>query len=113
MILFSIIKSKLDAFRHAASSIAKEVQKWDINDHFGNANLRVSNVKQDRNLANFLGNKNIALLRDRGCILLGTNLKETVRTTIYLLVNARNVKKAMQMDEPRFLNDWEIKIATS
>ena len=52
-------------------------------------------------------------MRDHGCTVTGTDLKETVRETIYLLVNARILTKAMQMGEPKFLTDKDIERATS
>jgi len=113
LIPFSITEAKLGACCHVASSIGKEVRTWDINDHFGDTNLLVLNIEQGRDLANFMGNENIALMRGHGCIVTGADLKETVRTAIYLLVNARILTKAMQMGEPKFLTDGEIERATS
>ena len=113
LIPFSITEAKLGACCHVASSIGKEVRTWDINDHFGDTNLLVLNIEQGRDLANFMGNENIALMRGHGCIVTGADLKETVRTAIYLLVNARILTKAMQMGEPKFLTEGEIERATS
>ena len=52
-------------------------------------------------------------MRGHGCTVTGTDLKETVRAAIYLLVNARILTKAVQMGGPKFLTDKDIERATS
>ncbi len=108
LIPFSITEAKLGACCHVAASIGEDIPTWDIQKRFGDTDLLVTDIEKARDLASFLGNGNVALMRGHGCIVTGANLRQTVRTAIYLMVNARILAKAMLMGSPKFLTAGEL-----
>lgn len=94
---------------HSGSFIGATVPIWDIADRFGDTNLLVANVEQGRDLANTLGDNNVALMRGHGFAAAGRSLIETVRMSVFLPRNARAQFAAMQLNgEIKYLSQGEI-----
>ena len=50
-------------------------------------------------------------MRGHGAVIAGRNIKEAVITSIYLKINAQIQTTAMEMGDPVYLSDGEIKSA--
>jgi ribulose-5-phosphate 4-epimerase/fuculose-1-phosphate aldolase len=94
---------------HSGSFIGSNVPVWDIADKFGDTNLLVTNMDQGRDLANCLGQSNVALMRGHGFASVGRSLIEVVRMSVYLPRNARALLRAKQLGgELKYLSQGEI-----
>lgn len=82
---------------HSGSFIGANIPVWDIADRFGDTNLLVANVEQGRDLANTLGNNNVALMRGHGFASAARSLIEVVRMSVYLPRNARALSAALRL----------------
>jgi ribulose-5-phosphate 4-epimerase/fuculose-1-phosphate aldolase len=101
--------TKLRPVIHAGSFIGSEVPVWDIADNFGDTNLLVTNMAQGRDLANRLGDNNVALMRGHGFASAARSLIEVVRMSVYLARNARTLLRAVQLGgEIKYLSPGEI-----
>lgn len=107
---FSLLKKPcLCAVMHMASPVGKNVPNWDIADDFGdNTNLLVTNMEMGRSLAKTLANRNVALMRGHGSVVIGRTLREAVFTSIYSEINAKMMCQVMTMGEFKPLGDGEI-----
>jgi ribulose-5-phosphate 4-epimerase/fuculose-1-phosphate aldolase len=98
---------------HMGASIGHEVPVWDSHDHFGDTALLVENMDMGRDLAKRMGAGATALMRGHGATVAGRNIRHVVYISVYLEVNARLQKQAMDMGEVKFLTAGEVdKVAT-
>lgn len=98
---------------HMGASIGHEVPVWDSHDHFGDTALLVENMDMGRDLAKRMGAGASALMRGHGATVAGRNVRHAVYISVYLEVNARLQKQAMDMGEVKFLTAGEVdKVAT-
>ena len=105
---FGITSVPLQPVIHSGSFIGSHVPVWDIADKFGDTNMLVTNVEQGRDLADCLGDNNVALMRGHGFAAAGGNLIEAVRLSVYLPRNARVQMAAMKMGEYKGISPGEI-----
>jgi ribulose-5-phosphate 4-epimerase/fuculose-1-phosphate aldolase len=110
---FAITDVPLRPVIHSGSFIGSEVPVWDIADKFGDTNMLVKNVTEGRDLADCLGNRNVALMRGHGFAAAAKSLIEVVRLSVYLPRNARVQMAAMQMGEVKVLSEGEIAARTA
>jgi ribulose-5-phosphate 4-epimerase/fuculose-1-phosphate aldolase len=112
IIPFGVIDIPLRAVFHMAASIGVSVPIWDIADEFPDTNLLVTTVAQGRSLATKLGGGRMALMRGHGCVFVGRNIPDLVRTGVYMDVNARMVTTAHLMSNGKihYLSDGEVRI---
>ena len=94
---FSISDVALRPVMHVASHCGAEIPVWDIADKFGDTNLLVTNREQGRDLARFLGQRRVALMRGHGFAAAGRTLGEVLKVSIYLPQNARVLMDAMRL----------------
>lgn len=97
---------------HMGASIGHEVPVWDSHDRFGDTALLVENMDMGRDLAKRMGAGLTALMRGHGATVAGRNIRHAVYISIYLEVNARLQKQAMDMlagsGEVKFLTAGEV-----
>ncbi len=105
---FGITGVPLKPVIHSGSFIGSHVPVWDIADNFGDTNMLVTNVAQGRDLAESLGDRNVALMRGHGFAAAAPSLIEVVRLSVYLPRNARVQMAAMQMGAFKQLSQGEI-----
>jgi HCOMODA/2-hydroxy-3-carboxy-muconic semialdehyde decarboxylase len=87
------------------------VPVWDSHDHFGDTALLVENMDMGRDLAKLIGAGGTALMRGHGATVAGKNIRHAVYVSVYLEVDARLQKQAMDMMEIKDLG--EIKFLTA
>lgn len=108
VIPFTIVKSaKLRAVIHSAGGIGTDIPIWDIHDRFGDTDMLVRTMEQGADLASCLGHRSVALMRGHGCVVAGSSVREAVMVAIYLMVNAKIQKQAMQLGEVTYLTEGE------
>src|SRR5713226_5457162 len=113
VIPFGVTGCKLKPIFHMGASIGHEVPVWDSHDHFGDTSLLVENMEMGRDLAKLMGAGATALMRGHGATVVGRNIRHAVYISIYLEVNARLQKQAMDIGEIKFLTAGEVdKVAT-
>jgi len=111
VIPFGLSKNvKLRPVLHVAATIGADIPVWDIRDTFGDTNLLVMNMDQGRDLARFLGNRSVALMRGHGCVVAGESIYDAVHKAVYLKVNAELQSEAMRFGDVTYLSDGEIEI---
>ena len=109
LIPFGVTATKLRQIIHTAGGIGREIPVWDIRRGFGDAtNLLVSNMAQGHDLAKALGQNRVALMRGHGAAVAGPTLRDAVRISVYVMVNARLVAESMRFGEITYLTDGEI-----
>jgi ribulose-5-phosphate 4-epimerase/fuculose-1-phosphate aldolase len=113
VIPFGVSARKLQPVFHMGASIGREVPVWDSHDHFGDTALLVENMDMGRDLARAIGTGTSALMRGHGATVAGRNIRHAVYVSVYLEVNARLQKQAMDMGEVRFLTPGEVDKAGS
>jgi len=100
---------KLRPVVHPACNIGLEVPVWDIRKKFGDTNLLVTTMEHGRDLAATLGKSKAALMRNHGCVIATSSLREAVLNAVYLKVNARLQAEAMRLgDEISYLTPGEL-----
>lgn len=107
VIPFSVTGEPLRPLVHMASGIGGTIPVWDIADKFGDTNMLVTTMEQGADLAAALGDNSVALMRGHGCVVVGTDMRQTVMKAIYLQVNASLVLAARQLGEIKYLSDGE------
>ena len=113
VIPFGVTGCRIKPIFHMGASIGHEVPVWDSHDHFGDTSLLVENMEMGRDLAKRMGAGATALMRGHGATIVGRNIRHAVYVSIYLEVNARLQKQAMDMGEVKFLTAGEVdKVAT-
>ena len=108
IIPFGVSKIPLRPIFHSAGRLGQSIPVWDIRKKFGDTDLLVTDMERGRDLVACLGKNNVALMRGHGCVVSGPALETTVLTSIYLRVNARLQREAMQMGDVTFLSPGEI-----
>src|SRR5260221_13969353 len=89
------------------ASIGHDVPVWDSHDRFGATALLVENMDMGRALAKRIGAGGTALMRGHGATVAGKNIPHAVYISVYLEVNARLQKQALDMGEVKFLTAGE------
>src|SRR2546427_3817558 len=113
VIPFGVTGNKIKPIFHMGASIGYNVPVWDSHDHFGDTSLLVENMEMGRDLAKLMGAGATALMRGHGATVVGRNIRHAVYISIYLEVNARLQKQAMDIGEIKFLTAGEVdKVAT-
>src|SRR5258708_16580794 len=84
------------------ASIGHDVPVWDSHDRFGDTALLVENMDMGRDLAKRIGAGGTALMRGHGATVAGKNIRHAGYISVYLEVNARLQKQAMDMGEVQF-----------
>jgi ribulose-5-phosphate 4-epimerase/fuculose-1-phosphate aldolase len=113
VIPFGVTGCKLKPIFHMGASIGAEVPVWDSHDHFGDTSLLVENMEMGRDLAKLMHHSATALMRGHGATVVGRNIRHAVYISVYLEVNARLQKQAMDMGGVKFLTAGEVdKVAT-
>src|SRR5207245_9010691 len=74
----------------------------------GDTALLVENMDMGRDLAKLIGAGGTALMRGHGATVAGRSIRHAVYISVYLEVNARLQKQAMDMGEVKFLTDGEV-----
>jgi HCOMODA/2-hydroxy-3-carboxy-muconic semialdehyde decarboxylase len=108
VIPFGVTGRKIRPIFHLGASIGLEVPVWDSRDRFGDTALLVENMEMGRDLAKGIGAGATALMRGHGATVAGGSLRQAVFTSVYLEVNARLQRQAMDMGEIKFLSAGEV-----
>ena len=108
VIPFGVTGRKIRPVFHMGASIGHEVPVWDSQDCFGDTALLVETMDMGRDLAKRVGSGATALMRGHGATVAGKNIRQAVFISVYLEVNARLQKQAMEMGEVKFLTGGEI-----
>lgn len=109
VIPFTLVRTtKLRPVIHSAGGIGADIPVWDIREKFGDTDMLVRTMEQGRDLAACLGPRPVALMRGHGSVVAGRSVREAVLLAIYLMVNAKLQKEAMQLGEVDYLSDGEI-----
>jgi ribulose-5-phosphate 4-epimerase/fuculose-1-phosphate aldolase len=111
VIPFGVTGRKIRPIYHMGASVGHDVPVWDSHDHFGDTALLVENMEMGRDLAKRIGAGATALMRGHGATVAGKNIRHAVYISVYLEVNARLQKQAMDMIEIKDLG--EIKFLTA
>jgi ribulose-5-phosphate 4-epimerase/fuculose-1-phosphate aldolase len=110
VIPFGVTGRRIKPIYHMGASIGHEVPVWDSHDQFGDTALLVESMDMGRDLAKLIGAGGTALMRGHGATVAGKNIRHAVYISVYLEVNARLQKQAMDMSE---INLGEIKFLTA
>ena len=108
VIPFGVTGCNLKPFMHVCASMGHEVGIWDSQDKFGDTDLLVSDMAMGRDLAKFLGPGRTALMRGHGAVVVASNLRHVVFTSIYVELGAKLQMQAMQMGEIKYLTKGEV-----
>ena len=108
VIPFGVTDRAIKPIFHMGASIGHEEPVWDSHDHFGDTALLVENMEMGRDLAKLIGAGATALMRGHGATVAAKSIRQAVYVSIYLEVNARLQKQAMDMGEVKFLTRGEI-----
>src|SRR5256884_9314546 len=108
VIPFGVTGQKIKAIFHMGASIGHDVPVWDSHDGFGDTALLVENMEMGRDLAKLMGAGGTALMRGHGATVAGKNIRQAVYISVYLEVNARLQKQAMDMGAIKFLTAGEV-----
>ena len=108
VIPFGVTGRKIKPIFHMGASIGPEVPVWDSHDQFGDTALLVENMEMGRDLAKLMGRGATALMRGHGATVAGKDIRHAVYVAVYLEVNARLQKQAMDMGEIKFLTGGEV-----
>jgi ribulose-5-phosphate 4-epimerase/fuculose-1-phosphate aldolase len=108
VIPFGVTGRRIKPIYHMGASVGHEVPVWDSHDHFGDTALLVENMEMGRDLAKLIGAGATALMRGHGATVAGKNIRHAVYVSVYLEVNARLQKQAMDLGEIRFLTAGEV-----
>jgi ribulose-5-phosphate 4-epimerase/fuculose-1-phosphate aldolase len=108
VIPFGVTGKKIRPIFHMGASIGHDVPVWDSHDRFGDTALLVENMDMGRDLAKHIGAGATALMRGHGATVAGKTIRLAVYISVYLEVNARLQKQAMDMGEVKFLTAGEV-----
>jgi ribulose-5-phosphate 4-epimerase/fuculose-1-phosphate aldolase len=97
LIPFSVTTVPLRPMYHMASFIGDGVPVFDIRKNFGMTDMLVSDTAKGRALAQTLADKNCALMRGHGVVVVGPTIQHAVGRSVYLEVNARVQAQAMAL----------------
>jgi ribulose-5-phosphate 4-epimerase/fuculose-1-phosphate aldolase len=108
VIPFGVTGRPIKPIFHMGASIGHQVPVWDSHDRFGDTSLLVENMAMGRDLAKLMGAEATALMRGHGATVAARGIRQAVYISVYLEVNARLQKQAMDMGEIKFLTAGEI-----
>lgn len=109
VLAFTISDRPLRPVVGAAAKIGRHIPVWDVDERFGNAtDLLVRDAPLGEDLARKLGNGKSVLMRGHGFAAGAASLAEVVSIAIYLPINARVLKDALNMGSVKYLHDEEI-----
>jgi HCOMODA/2-hydroxy-3-carboxy-muconic semialdehyde decarboxylase len=108
VIPFGVTGRRIRPIYHMGACVGHEVPVWDSHDQFGDTALLVESMEMGRDLARCIGVGATALMRGHGATVAGKSIRHAVYASVYLEVNARLQKQAMDMGEPRFLTAGEV-----
>jgi HCOMODA/2-hydroxy-3-carboxy-muconic semialdehyde decarboxylase len=108
VIPFGVTGRPIKPIFHMGASIGHQVPVWDSHDRFGDTSLLVENMAMGRDLAKLIGAGATALMRGHGATVAARSIRQAVYISVYLEVNARLQKQAMDMGEIKFLTEGEI-----
>ncbi len=108
VIPYGVTGRQIKPIFHMGASVGHQVPVWDSHDHFGDTALLVENMDMGRDLAKLMASGPTALMRGHGATVAGRNIRHAVYISVYLEVNARLQKQAMDMGEVQFLHPGEV-----
>ena len=110
VVTFSASKVPIRPLMHTTAVIGHEIPLWDIRDKFGpNTNMLVTNMDQGGDLAKKLGNNRMVMMRGHGATAAGATIEDSVISSIYLQIAARQQMEALQLGgEITYLSKGEI-----
>src|SRR4051794_12320269 len=89
---FGIAQTPLRPVIASVGDMGLNVPVWDIAEKFGDAtSLQVSTLEQGRDLARWLGQNRVVLLRGEGFVVTGRTLNDLVRLSAYIPRNGRTI----------------------
>ena len=110
VIPYGITGRKMHPVMHMCATIGYEVPIWDQHTKFGDTDLLVTNMAMGRDLAKKLDKGRTCLMRGHGAVVVGTSLRATVYTAVYLELNAKLQMQAEAMSKKvKFLTKGEQK----
>ena len=107
-IAYGVTGRKMRPLMHICGSIGHQVPIWDSHKKFGDTDLLVTSMAMGRDLAKTLGKARTALMRGHGAVVVGTDLRMAVFTSVYLELNAKLQAQAEAMGKVRFLSKGEV-----
>jgi ribulose-5-phosphate 4-epimerase/fuculose-1-phosphate aldolase len=107
LIPFGVSKTPLQPLYHMCGFLAAGAPIFDIQHKHGMTNMLVQNSELGRDMALSLGKSALVLMRGHGATIVGSSLKEAVFRAVYATINAHLQPIAMQLGEPKFLNQEE------
>lgn len=110
LIPFSVTNTPLRPIFHMAGAMGAALAIWDIRDRFGDSDLLVTSMDQARDLASALGDARAILMRGHGCAVAAASIREVVKLSIYIQVNAHLLMDALRLGTPKYLSPGEIAI---
>lgn len=110
VVTFSASKVPIRPLMHTTAVIGHEIPLWDIRDRFGpDTNMLVTNMDQGGDLAKKLGNNRMVMMRGHGATAAGATIEDSVISSIYLQIAARQQMEALQLGgEITYLSKGEI-----
>ena len=110
VVTFTASKVPIRPLMHTTAVIGHEIPLWDIRDKFGpNTNMLVTNMDQGGDLAKKLGNNRMVMMRGHGATAAGATIEDSVISSIYLQIAARQQMEALQLGgEITYLSKGEI-----
>ena len=98
VVTFTASKVPIRPLMHTTAVIGHEIPLWDIRDKFGpNTNMLVTNMDQGGDLAKKLGNNRMVMMRGHGATAAGATIEDSVISSIYLQIAARQQMEALQL----------------
>ncbi|SRR5579883_842433 len=107
LIPFGVSKTPLQPLYHMCGFLAAGAPVFDIQHKHGMTNMLIQNSELGRSLATSLGKSAVVLMRGHGATIVGNSVKEAVFRAIYTSINAHLQPIAMQLGEPKFLDQEE------
>jgi len=110
VVTFTASKVPIRPLMHTTAVIGHEIPLWDIRDKFGpDTNMLVTNMDQGGDLAKKLGNNRMVMMRGHGATAAGATIEDSVISSIYLQIAARQQMEALQLGgEITYLSKGEI-----
>jgi ribulose-5-phosphate 4-epimerase/fuculose-1-phosphate aldolase len=100
VIPFSVSSVPLRPVFHLGAFLSPEVPVFEIRDPGGMSNMLVSNAQLGKALATTLGDRNVALMRGHGSVVVATTIPMAVFRAHYSNVNAQLQMQAMSLGGP-------------
>jgi ribulose-5-phosphate 4-epimerase/fuculose-1-phosphate aldolase len=110
VVTFSAMNTPIRPMMHTTGVIGHDIPLWDIRDKFGTAtNMLVTDMDQGGDLAKKLGANRMVMMRGHGATAATGTIEESVISSIYLQVAARQQLDALTIGgEINFLSKGEI-----